>query len=186
MLIFLLSLADEQFRPQIERLFRRYHNKMLRVARQSFARAKHHNPALDAEDAVQSTFLSIVRYANSVPFGKPENELKAYLFTILHHEITKIIEEPELPSQDGVEDIIDIESLSDLAERIDIRDQYAEVVTAIRDMDPKYSSVLLLCYGEEMTVKQAAEVLGISPNTVYTRLRRGKQQLIEKFAKEGE
>ena len=99
---------------------------------------------------------------------------------------SEIIEESELPSQYGVEDTIDIESLSDFAEKIDIRDQYAEVVTAIRDMDPKYSSVLLLCYGEEMTVKQAAEVLGISPNTVYTRLRRGKQQLIEKFAKEGE
>ena len=78
MLIFLLSLADEQYRPQIERLFRRYHNKMMRVARQSFARAKHHNPALDAEDAVQSTFLSIVRYVNSVPFGKPENVVRFY------------------------------------------------------------------------------------------------------------
>lgn len=185
MLMFLLAMADDAYRAHIERLFRRYHTKMLRIAKLKFARAERCNPELDAEDAVQSTFLSIVRYAHAVPFQKPEQELKAYVFAILHHEIAKILMEPELPFESELTDIRDEESFQEFSDRIHIQERYAEVVVAIRNMDPRYSTVLLLYYGEELTVEQMSKVLGIPPSTVYTRLRRGKQKLLEKFAKEG-
>ena len=62
MLAFLMTIADEQYRSQIDRLYKRYHQKMLRMATNAFSAAKRNNPGLDAEDAVQSTFLCIVRY----------------------------------------------------------------------------------------------------------------------------
>lgn len=185
MLMFLLAMADEAYREYIERLFKRYHTKMLRIAKQKFARAERNNPELDAEDAVQSAFLSIVQYAHVVPFQKPEQELKAYVFAILHHEIAKILMESELPLESELMDIRDEESLQEFSERIHIQERYTEVVAAIRNMDPRYSTVLLLYYGEELTVEQISKVLGISTSTVYTRLRRGKQKLLEKLAKEG-
>ena len=40
MLMFLLAMADEAYRAHIERLFRRYHAKMLRIAKLKFARAE--------------------------------------------------------------------------------------------------------------------------------------------------
>ena len=184
MLIFLLSMADEQYQSHIERLFKRYHQQMMRVARKRFVRAERNNPSLDAEDAVQSAFLCIVRYAHVVPFGKPERELKAYVFAILQNEISKILEESELPSENELVDYRDEESLQEFGERIHNQERYNEVVAEIRDMDPRYSTVLLLCYAEGMTVEQVAKLLSVPQSTVYTRLRRGKQQLIEKLAKE--
>ena len=184
MLLFLLKIADEQYHSQIERTYYRYHEKMLRVALQCFVKAKRNNPESDAEDAVQSAFLSIVRYAHVVPFDKQEGELKAYVFSILHNEISKILAEPELSSDIDIENIADLESLRDLSEQINVQERYKEVVLAIRDMDPKYSTVLFLYYVRELSAERLAKVLGVSKNTVYTRLRRGKMQLIDRFSKE--
>ena len=183
MLAFLMTITDEQYRSQIDRLYKRYHQKMLRMATNAFSAAKRNNPGLDAEDAVQSTFLCIVRYAHAVPFKKSEREVKAYIFAILHNEISKILCEKELPGQQNME-YPDQESMQDFAEKLHIRERYAEVVAAIRDMDPKYSTVLLLCYAEGLTADQAAKLMGLPVGTVYTRLRRGKQKLIEILAKE--
>lgn len=185
MLPFLLSIADEAYQASIERIFNRYHRRMLRLSLKQFKIANRNNPTMDAEDAVQSTFLCIVKYANVIPFDKPERELKAYIFTILQNEISKILGEAELMTQPNFENYADKESLLELGERIYVRDQYAEIVAAIREMDLKYSTVLYMYYCEEISVEQIAEMLGVSKSTVYTRLRRGKQQLIQKFAKEG-
>ena len=51
MLAFLMTIADEQYRSQIDRLYKRYHQKMLRMATNAFSAAKRNNPGLDAEDA---------------------------------------------------------------------------------------------------------------------------------------
>ncbi|MBR5601393.1 MAG: RNA polymerase sigma factor [Clostridia bacterium] len=184
MLVFLLTLADEQYRPQIERLFKRYHNDMLRIAKRAFRSCGRQNPGMDAEDAVQSTFGSIVRYAHAVPFDAPRAELEAYIFAILKNEICKILEEPELTSWPDMENFVDPESAEVFGRRISIREHYSEVIRAICDMDPRYSTVLLLRYGEDMTVEQIAKLMGIPQPTVYSRLRRGKQQLLERFGKE--
>lgn len=183
MLIFLLTVADEQYRPQIERLFKRYHHDMLRIAKRAFRSCGRQNPGMDAEDAVQSTFGSIVRYAHAVPFDRSEAELRAYVYTILHHEIAKILEDPEQAFSIDASELPDRESLPEFGERLHVREQYDEVVAFIREMDPKYSTVLLLYFAEELTGEQIAKLLGISKNTVYTRLRRGKQQLLDRFGK---
>ncbi|MBQ7379197.1 MAG: RNA polymerase sigma factor [Clostridia bacterium] len=183
MLTFLMMIADEQSRPHIEQLYKKYHKKMLRLAMRAFTAAKRNNPALDAEDAVQSTFLCIVRYAHAVPFDKQKRELEAYVFSILQHEISKILSEQELPSEQDME-YPDTETMRDFAEKIQIQEQFTKVVAVIRDMDPKYSTVLLLCYAEGLSVEQVARLLGLPSGTVYTRLRRGKQKLIEILEKE--
>lgn len=183
MLLFFMTIADEQYRPQIERLFKRYHNEMMRVAKKAFRAFGRQNPGLDAEDAVQSTFGSIVRYAHAVPFDRPEAELRAYIYAILHHEIEKIMEEPEQAFAIDSSELPDRESLPEFGERLHVREQYDEVVAFIREMDPKYSTVLLLYFAEELTGEQIAKLLEISKYTVYTRLHRGKQQLLDRFGK---
>lgn len=184
MLTFLLMMADEADRSGIERIFKQYHRQMLQLARLSFVRAGRYNPRADAEDAVQSAFVSIVQYAHDVPFDAPRAELEAYIFAILKNEICKILEEPELTSWPDIENYADPESAEVFGRRISIREHYSEVIRAICDMDPRYSTVLLLRYGEDMTVEQIARLMGIPQPTVYSRLRRGKQQLLERFGKE--
>ncbi|MBE6697644.1 MAG: sigma-70 family RNA polymerase sigma factor [Ruminococcaceae bacterium] len=183
MLSFLLTMADEQYRERIERLYKRYHKPMLKIAKQRFVNALRSNPTLDAEDAVQAAFMGLVRYAHAVPFDRPRAELEAYVFTVLHHEISKILDQPEQTFEIDSRELLDQESLQDFGERLYIRDKYAQIVAFIRDMDPKYSTVLLLRYGNELTVEQIAKLTGLPQPTVYSRLRRGKQQLLEKFGK---
>jgi len=40
MLTFLMTIADEQYRSQIDQLYKRYHQKMLRMATNAFSAAK--------------------------------------------------------------------------------------------------------------------------------------------------
>ena len=69
-----------------------------------------------------------------------------------------------------------------------MKEQYALVVKTIEHMDEKYSSTLYLVFVEEKTPLSVAEEMGISVKTVYTRLSRGKQLLIDsiKGEKDGE
>ena len=53
------------------------------------------------------------------------------------------------------------------------------MVKAIEKLDEKYSTTLQLFYCEEMAPNDIAELMGLSPKTVYTRLARGKKILLE-------
>lgn len=52
------------------------------------------------------------------------------------------------------------------------------MVNAIAELDEIYSTTLSLVYIHEMSVKEVARMMGISPKTVYTRLERGKRLLL--------
>lgn len=53
----------------------------------------------------------------------------------------------------------------------------APVRAAVLNLPGLYREVILLYYDQEMTIREIAEVLRISPNTVSTRLRRGRKML---------
>ena len=54
---------------------------------------------------------------------------------------------------------------------------YEDVVKAIENLDPVYSTTLLLKYERGLTPAQIAEMMEIPEKTVYTRLSRGKKML---------
>ena len=60
-----------------------------------------------------------------------------------------------------------------------MKEGYGEIVRAIEKLDDKYSTTLQLFFCNEMTPNEIAELMGISPKTVYTRLARGKKLLLE-------
>lgn len=51
-------------------------------------------------------------------------------------------------------------------------DNFYEILEGI---DEKYKIILVLYYGEEFSVKEISRILGISTNTVKTRLKRGRE-----------
>ena len=63
-------------------------------------------------------------------------------------------------------------------EKLDIKERYNEIVSAITMLDERYSTTMFLVFCEEKTVNEIAEMMGISAKTVYTRLARGKQLLL--------
>ena len=186
MLQFLLTLSEESNYSKIEYIYYSFHDDMLRFAINKFQLAQRSNFALDAEDAVQSAFLKITKYINNIDFSKSKQDIKNYVFTLLLNEILKILNDNS-ENTEFFEEICE-EKGYNFIEELQIKDQYAQVLKAIENMDEKYSSTLYLVFVEEKTPLSVAEEMGISVKTVYTRLSRGKQLLIDsiKGEKDGE
>ena len=67
-----------------------------------------------------------------------------------------------------------------------IKERYDTVVKKIKELDERYSGVMLFRYCSDMSVKEIAKQLGVSTATVYTRLNRGKQKLLEDLSEKEE
>ena len=177
MLLFLLSITDEEYRSDIERIYKNHHTAMIKFALSRMKRAKRINYVSDAEDAVQNAFMKITRYVSSIDFSRGETDVRNYCFSILNNEILKILQENEIIFE-NFEEFSD-ENVYNIIEGLEIREKYDEIVRAIEEMDEKYSTTLYLVYCREMTVKEVSEMMEISEKTVYTRLSRGKKLLLE-------
>ena len=176
MLQFLLTITDEEYRSDIERLYKRYHESMMIFALSKMKDARRKNFVNDAEDAVQNTFMRITRFIGNIDFSRGERDVKNYCFSILHNEISNILKENEIFFENFEE--FCSENEYNFIEGLEIQERYDEVVKAVRSLDKKYSSTLYFVYFEGMTVNEIAEMMGISTQTVYSRLARGKQLLL--------
>lgn len=76
-----------------------------------------------------------------------------------------------------------VEELFDLAAEGDFQEETA-VRDAVMRLPGAYREVVLLYYDQEMKIREIAEAIGLSQNTVSTRLRRARA-LMEKELKEG-
>lgn len=176
MLLFLISQVDREDKPKIEYLFDRYHNAMMRIAKERLKRAGIKSYESDAEDVLQNAFLKICKYIKKIDLGASEKELRAYVLSIAANEANSFIADYKRvdPLGDEYCDVSD----KDFFESLSIRENYDQVVKAIGELDEKYSLTLLYHYFQDMSVKDIAGLMGISEKTVYTRLSRGKKLLI--------
>jgi len=182
MLSFLLTLVDEQHRDIVQYIYDMYHDDMIRFARHKLRIAGVPSYDIDAQDAVQSAFLKICKYYKAILEDIPEKQFKSYIFAIVKNESKDIIKGNKRfeIADENLETLPDEEFL----ERLKIKEQYDDVMDAIKKLDDKYSFTLLFYYVEEMSVKNIAENMEIPEKTVYTRLERGRALLLETLNKE--
>ncbi len=177
MLQFLLTLTDESNHGKVEHLYNTYHDYMMKYAVSKIQNLGRTNFVYDAEDAVQNAFMKIVKHIDKIDFSRGEKDVKNYCLTILSNEICNVLSD----NQENFE--FDEEFCSgteyNFIEELEIRERYNEVVKAIEALDEKYSTTLYLVFRKEKTVNEVAEIMGLAPKTVYTRLSRGKQLLLE-------
>ena len=176
MLLFLMSIAEEDDREKVKKFYRTYKEEMMKFAIGRFKRAGRKNFVFDAEDAVQATFFKIIKYISKIDFNRDEKSVKNYVFSILTREIYKILRKKEIFSE-NVEDFPE-ESVYNLIEELEIQKNYKKVIETISKMDEIYSITLMYVFVEEKSVKEVAGLMGVSPKTVYTRLERGRKALI--------
>ncbi|MFD0870195.1 RNA polymerase sigma factor sigM [Chlamydia abortus] len=124
------------------------------------------NP-VDAEDAVQSVFLKLIK--TQIVFNDHEHE-KAWLTVVTRNYCKDILKNwwktrrialdalPEVPAWNG-----DVPS--------------GQVLARLLSLPEKYKTVLYLYYFEEYSVKEISEMLGRKESTVQTQLSRGRQRL---------
>ena len=165
-----------------EALLRAYSGRMLAVARRFLPVED------DARDAVQDAFVSAFR-------GLPSFEGQAQLSTWLHRivvnaSLMKLRTRRRKPEQ-SIEELLPgyledghlerpaspwrSEDL-DPAERAELRDL---VMRSIHELPEGHRNVLLLRDIENLDTEEAAQLLGISPGAVKTRLHRARQALRE-------
>ena len=179
MLQFLLSIADESDHAKVEYIYNRFHKDMLRVAKARLYRFGIPNYELDAEDIVQNAFVKIVKYIKRIDFTAEDGTIRAYVLKIVVNEAIS-----------AAEDYRATDDISEMAERLEdgdffgqmrVQERYEDVLEAIGKLDELYSIPLSLRYGENMEIKEIAELLGLAEKSVYTRLERARKMLIEKL-----
>lgn len=114
-----------------------------------------------AKDLIQKAFIYIWEHRNDID---PQKSLRAYIFQIAytrmlnHHRDNKKFNTQEaVPEQQTSHTPEDLARASDLMQAID---------QAIESMPEKRGTVFQLCFIDDFTYKEAAEVLGVTPKTI--------------------
>ena len=176
MLQFLLTLTDESGRHKIEHIYVTYHDYMMKYAIVKLRATGRTNFICDAEDAVQNAFVKITKHIDKIDFYRSERDIKNYCFSILNNEICNLLNDEQEVFEFNEEICTSIEY--SFIEELEIKDRYSAVVQAIKLLDEKYSTTLYLVFCKDYTPNQVSELMGVSVKTIYTRLARGKQLLL--------
>ena len=124
-----------------------------------------------AEDLVQEAFIRLARAAHRI---EDVERAPAYLRSIVlnlardHNRRGLVSLRHQLPFDDARAATEDV---------IDLREDQAEVVAALRNLPRRQRDCLVLRYYDECSVGEIADLLSISPNSVKTHLKRGLQGL---------
>lgn len=138
-----------------------------------------------AEDAVQDTYLKVWKNYRSFEGRASErtwitriaiNTCKSYLASTWRHkvEITEVTQILEANLEGRREDRDDYDRLNDTI----------DLMKEIMGLKEKYRLVILLYYYQEMPVPEIAKVIGRQEGTVFTLLKRAREQLKKKLSRE--
>ena len=133
--------------------------------------AMHCATSSDAEDAVQESLLILYQ---KLPTLRVAGAYTGWLFQIVRrecHRLSRKMLYQEVPL-DEVNEKQYLSSRTDIELRLDI-------VMAIQSLPDIYREVIVLRDFEELTVKEIASRLAVVPETVKTRIHRGRQMIRE-------
>lgn len=125
-----------------------------------------------AEDAFQETFLRAWKAADSF---RGDSDVKTWLSSIAVNICRDMLRSGWFRMMRKSQPV---ETLLDLAAP---QGEWIEspVRTAVLNLPGRYREVIVLYYDQGMTISEIARLLGLSENTVSTRLRRARKQLGE-------
>lgn len=141
-----------------------------------------HNVTI-AEDLTQEIFIKCYK---ALPTFQQQSSMKTWLWRIAINHAKDYLKswyfkKVDLLEQTYIQEQPTLQSIESIVVQ---RDEEDAIVNAVMQLPIKYREVIYLCYYEEQTMKEIAEVLQVNENTVKTRLRKGK--LILKKQLEGE
>lgn len=132
----------------------------------------------DLEDVAQVTLLSVYEKLDEYDVGRPIRPwLFGFAFRTASDYRKKAYRRRELPT-DGVQDVAPPSSRRGSAEHELVRrEERAMIVEALDAIPIERSAVLVAVDIDGRTAPEAAEMLGIPLNTVYSRLRVAREEL---------
>lgn len=172
LVLFLSILENDDERRRFTNIYEQYHEKMEQVAMR-ILQEQH-----DAEDAVQNSFVQIIRHFDKVYTISCE-ELLFWIISIVKNEAFMILRKHRQNNTVPLEDSNSFERISgDTAE-------YEEIVGIFRQLPETYRAVLEMKVFIGYSDKEVAAHLGISETAVSTRANRGRALLKKMMEREG-
>ncbi len=128
-----------------------------------------------ALDATQETFLKLVRFIDRYSH---RGQFKSFLYRIAANtciDIKRKAAAAEYPAEPVSEDLLLADCRSESSfQRIEDRQQLAQALDCV---GPEQRELILLRYGQELSLKEISAVTGLPLRTVQTKLRRAIQKL---------
>ena len=137
----------------------------------------------DAKDLVQETYMRAYKAFDSFEEG---TNLRAWLFRIMKNTHLNMVRKKSHKSEILSEDMEQTVQISPVArqsfettEELFKNLQSIEVQEAIKSLPDQYKEALALVELDDFSYKEAADILGIPPGTVMSRVFRAKNKLGE-------
>ena len=149
---------------ELRTLVHDYRDSILRLA---YAYLKNHH---DAEDIAQDVFVAFLRSRPSFP---NDGAKKSWLMTVTANKCRNV-----LTSAWKKRNVPLMEDLSYLPK------EDFDVISFVLSLDERYRIPIHLYYYEGYSIGEIAEIIGTNPNTVGTRLARGRKLLKNKLGED--
>lgn len=164
---------------------RHYQGPLLRYVGHMTGRLNH-----EAEDLVQEVFLRLHRQVSRKGSNSIEN-LTTWLYRVAHNVTLDALRRSHRQSKhkDSLEDVVQL--AREATEEIDalgeaIRQEARQVaLQELNRLAPEHRQVVLLKIIQDMSLRQVAEVVGVSLSTVNYRLNQGMVELTHRLKKAG-
>lgn len=177
MILFMAMLDNEEDKEKFVRLYEKYRYFMWYLANERL-----HDAGL-AEDAVQEAFFALTRHMENI--GDVDSRMtRNFLATIVKSKAVDILrrhrEEPveKVPEENSGEK-------SDVLDEIICRESYETLLQAVSRLDEIYRVVFEFRYLHELSEKETADILGVTPKTVNVRIFRARKKLQKILAETG-
>lgn len=147
-----------------------------------FARRLLGNSA-EAEDIVQETFIRVWHRAAQWQIGRAR--LSTWLHSIAYHLCIDMGRRNHIQtvsmSIDEVMDDAEVAGISESLEHVQREEMIQEVEAALQQLPERQRSAIVLCYYQNLSNSEAAEVLAVSIPALESLLARGRRTLREKL-----
>ena len=146
-------------------LFENYINENIDAAyRFAFTYAKNKE---DAEDILNESVVKALRSINSL---RDPEKIKPWFYRIIANIALTHIKSRQKIVYLEYEDMENLDSVTDDYSNLNFNE-------LIEKLDPKYKSIIVLRFFENMTIQEVASVLDLNENTVKTRLYKALKML---------
>ncbi len=172
MLVFLMTIENNQSKDILENIYLKYHKKMYYIAYEVL-KNEH-----DAQDVVQTSIIKLLKYIDKINDVEC-NETKSLIATIVRHTAIDLYRKKKkqpLINYEKASSLADesAPSLDDMVIRLSDAKMLAEQLSKLKS---EYADILTLKYYYDFDDKEIAKILGISYGNVRIRLNRAKTKL---------
>lgn len=177
MILFLALLDKEEDKDKFVLVYEKYRYFLWYLANERL-----HDAGL-AEDAVQEAFLALTRHMDKID-DVAGTATRNFLATIVKSKAIDILrkhrEEPmeELPESGFREE-------EDVLDACICQESFETILKAVSELDEIYRVVFECRYLHELSEKETADLLGITPKTVNVRIFRARKKLQKMLAQTG-